>query len=262
MIAAFRNKLWVLAAPLVCSPLVATGSAEGQACYSTPCLPPPCAADGICHPKRETWGYYAPRWNRWPGDYDDAFPSPADQPTGASPLPAVQEIPPELEDQQAPPPSDAELEEEGGDSIEEEGEGAADIDLPPLPPLRPLGTPPGAGADPPPALPRFNPPGQGLDGPRPQFTPPRGGQGPGLDSGFSYHPVEPSLAEPAGLQLNAPRARGAKPKRTSVSGDAPPALPASFTKLLNRSNIAQAAYQEASVPRRVAPAVHRLPVTE
>lgn len=245
----FRNKLWVLATPLVFSPLLATGSAESQDCYSTPCLPAPCTADGICHPKRATWGYYQPRWSRWPGEQDDTFPTPAGDRSVVSPLPPVQEIAPELEDQQAPPPSDAELNEEEPAAGEEEGSGTSEIDFPPLPPLRPLGPAPGASPDPPPAL--------------PQFSPPTGGEAPGLDAGFSYH-TPPMPQQPVSvLQLNAPQPGSVRPAAKSNSGsDAPPALPASFTKLLNRGNIAQAAYVPPQGSRQVAPALHRLPVTE
>ncbi len=38
----------------------------GNQCQpQTPC---PCEADGVCRPKRDTWGYSQTRWRSWPGD--------------------------------------------------------------------------------------------------------------------------------------------------------------------------------------------------
>src|SRR3990170_2383964 len=36
-----------------------------------PPTPPACTPDGICYPKRETWGYYPGRWRSWPGELRD-----------------------------------------------------------------------------------------------------------------------------------------------------------------------------------------------
>ena len=58
--------------------LLAT-SAESQS-YGNSCQPPtpsPCAADGVCRPKRATWGYSQTRWRSWPGDPADPQPTPA-----------------------------------------------------------------------------------------------------------------------------------------------------------------------------------------
>jgi len=40
----------------------------------TPC---PCAADGVCRPSRDTWGYSQTRWRPWPGDPLSLQPTPA-----------------------------------------------------------------------------------------------------------------------------------------------------------------------------------------
>lgn len=51
--------------------------AMGQCLPAPPC---PCAADGNCYPKRETWGNYTTNWRPWPGDSIGLTPTPA-QPT-------------------------------------------------------------------------------------------------------------------------------------------------------------------------------------
>ena len=46
------------------------------------CLPPtpgPCAADGICRPNRESFGYNQTRWRPWPGDPQPKKPTLADE---------------------------------------------------------------------------------------------------------------------------------------------------------------------------------------
>jgi hypothetical protein len=66
--------------------------------------PPPCAADGICYPNVNEWGYYPGRWRRWPGHElvpTPAKPSPEDR---LGPDIAPYELPtPEKEDERAPP---------------------------------------------------------------------------------------------------------------------------------------------------------------
>ncbi len=43
-----------------------------------PATPCPCAADGMCYPRRETWGNYKTHWRTWPGDTNVGLtPTPA-----------------------------------------------------------------------------------------------------------------------------------------------------------------------------------------
>jgi hypothetical protein len=42
-----------------------------------PATPCPCAADGMCYPKRDTWGFYKTHWRAAPGD-TIGVPTPAD----------------------------------------------------------------------------------------------------------------------------------------------------------------------------------------
>lgn len=48
-------------------------------CGCSPTTPCPCAADGVCRPKRTTWGHYNTRWRTWPGEQAGRTPTPADQ---------------------------------------------------------------------------------------------------------------------------------------------------------------------------------------
>ena len=132
--------------------------------------PPPCAADGICYPNINEWGYYPGRWRRWPGHElvpTPAEPAPADR---LGPDLAPYEVPsPEKEDERAPPASTkrettAPAGEPSGDASAPEGldtptspsypsplsqpaEPTTDLDPPPAPPFamspatRPLATP-------------------------------------------------------------------------------------------------------------------------
>lgn len=217
--------------PCDCGP-ACQGCRAGGGCCEGQCV------DGMCYPKRSTWGFYQQRWKRWPGEYDDAAPTTrAEQ--GEGELPGVNiEIPPAEEDLQAPPPTEQERPEgpaEDEETSEEEG-GAAEIRLPPLPPL---GTPPGSTlGNPPPAFPGF--PTQ----PPADMRPPTE-TGPDPEGEFSQHrPVLRRLAP--------------------VVEDAPPALPRGFMKLLSRGTAEPASYTPAQPgqgrPYQVQPATaHRLP---
>lgn len=44
-----------------------------------PATPCPCAADGTCYPKRDTWGFYRTNWRPAPGDNVGRVPTPAGQ---------------------------------------------------------------------------------------------------------------------------------------------------------------------------------------
>jgi hypothetical protein len=64
-----------LAAAIVMGLSVA-GSALAQHCPQ-PATPCPCAADGTCYPKRDTWGFYKTHWRVAPGDSIGIEPTPA-----------------------------------------------------------------------------------------------------------------------------------------------------------------------------------------
>lgn len=212
------------------------GCHGGAGCIDCP-TPGACTADGICYPKRNTWGHYQGGWSRWPGDYDDPLPAGV-RARGDGDLPGVLiEIPKTEEDLQAPPSSDAEEEGENGESTEDEGPGVG-ASLPPLLPTSPLTTPPGGlsnpprgpapggpapgGNDPPPSL----PPLPGFN--RPLSTPPGGGIGSG--DGFSrVRPLPPT-------------------RRTAAASDRdlPPTLPAGFGVVLPASATGQGAAHTAT----------------
>ena len=41
--------------------------------------PPPCVLDGPCLPNRATWGYYGPKWRRWPGTVTEPGLTPGEE---------------------------------------------------------------------------------------------------------------------------------------------------------------------------------------
>ena len=105
--------------------------------------PGPCCIDGVCYPKRETWGFYGTRWRQWPGDLRPEI-------SGRPDLPPKPELPDELpsvilpepkdEDLQAPPPTKkAEADTEGVTPTE--GDVGPSLPLVPAIPVLP-GAPP------------------------------------------------------------------------------------------------------------------------
>lgn len=88
----------VLAAMLACAESLSFAVTGCQP--ETPC---PCAADGICRPKRATWGHYKTRWRTWPGEVRGEEPELADTPTaGDEELPPFETPLPEQEDLRGP----------------------------------------------------------------------------------------------------------------------------------------------------------------
>lgn len=119
---------------------------------TTPC---PCAADGTCHPKRDTWGTYITRWRPWPGETVGLTPSQAEAEAGAAEgqLPQLERPRPELEDLRGPAkktPSAA----AGGQPT-----GAGEVELPGVPEIPGPAEAPGAGEEAPPAGEQNLPPG-------------------------------------------------------------------------------------------------------
>jgi hypothetical protein len=207
-------------------------AAEATTPVATP-TPGPCCVDGVCRPKRETWGWYSTRWRRWPGDDRPPIPG-LDEPEadGALPpdIPRFDRPEPEEEERRAPPPVEPQA--DAGDGL-----------LPPLPtegqqPGQPV--PPLEGGQPPaPQLPVV--PQPGLPDLRPQ-TPLEPGGAPGTDLdappalpfGQPPGPVD-NLIPPGDLPID-PRQpllpqKGLQPP---PGGDAPPVLPAGIARLVNQ----------------------------
>ncbi len=162
-----------------------------------------CTADGVCYPKRSTWGFYRQRWGRWPGDFEDPLPEGRARASEGSQIPeGLPDIDKTEEELRAPPSS----EESAEDETDEEEPGAeGESSLPPLPPLS---APPRAGDfNPPPALPGG-------------FPPP---SAPGPNTDFS---------------MNSPPAIQA----AYMEQDAPPALPATLANLIQASPVRPAVY--------------------
>lgn len=180
----------------------------------------PCAAEGVCRPKRDTWGYYPTRWSRWPSDPGDRTESMGQ---GDSQLPTLV-VPPKIEeDRAAPAPSDAE------EAPQADETDTPDVDLPDLPPLPDL---PGAA---PAGMPAERPDGPPELPPLPGLSPP------------------PGIGPPTG-------GPGASNRRTLRRENEPPPLPTSFARLLPPvHNVQPAGYerpQGSPSDRPVAPAVY------
>lgn len=164
--------------------------------------PPPCCADGVCHPNPETYGWYATRWRRWPTEVLEPAPEAPEPIKKLAPdVPPYVTPPAEEEDRRAPPPTKP-----AAEASEESGE---------TPPTTPL-TPPSGGS--------------GLEPPPPSLlSPPAGPAGPAA--------APPSLMPRSSTPLGAPP--GAAPAKPPVrmpweNGDEPtgdldppPSLPTS-----------------------------------
>lgn len=203
-----------------CSPSAACSSCGVRAFAGVDgATPPPCAAEGVCYPKYETFGFYQTNWRRWPGDSDTSRPEPTEATAGDDLLAPFDAPPKEREDQQAPPP----IEEDPGATLEDEDDlPPLDIDLPPLPERRPFNAPfdapPEDADDGPPALP-FG----AVDTPGPAVT---------------WRPAEQSTSEAStsvrrlpDFPADVPPEGQSPTPRTAVRGgvDAPPPLPGGFT---------------------------------
>src|SRR5262245_46515954 len=77
--------------------------------------PPPCCADGICHPNPMVWGCYQTNWRRWPTEQLEPTPAKGAAKPGqpSSELAPFETLPPEMEDRKAPPPTKPRSETEG-----------------------------------------------------------------------------------------------------------------------------------------------------
>ncbi|MEM6656419.1 MAG: hypothetical protein AAF596_11480 [Planctomycetota bacterium] len=186
-----------------------------------PPLPPPCAVDGSCKPKRDTFGYYSTRWRTWPGERSLAETTLDAERS----LPPLQPIDPKLEDREAPAPS----EEVGIES----GEDRPQPELPALPPI--LGPPapePGDEAETPAGprgVPRLPPLGASYRGPN--TTPPY--------VQAAAREIAPDAVDgPPSLPNGLPKAEhtAKRPIRWGVSSDAPPMLPSELAARAEQLN--------------------------
>jgi len=194
----------------------------------TPC---PCAADGVCRPKSESWGHYKTRWRSWPGEQHGQQPALADPTDGPEQaLPPFETPIPEQEDLRGP----------AKDKKEKTRKGAADSGADDRATDEPGQLLPG-----PEDLPVFDPQGHQLDLPTLDDAP----------------PALPESLRQAALSMNMPQisARHQLPTALPSTTQPPvhqanwqrPALglinPASVTVLEPESNaLQQAIYYEAS----------------
>lgn len=146
--------------------------------------PPPCAADGICYPNVNEWGYYSVRWRRWPGhelEPEAVEPTPAEK---LGPDIEPYELPtPEEEDERAPPSTTKREPEAPAFDTDQEGAESLDSIDQLDGPSQPGYPPPSGSGTPPPSRPGFSPP-------RPGLTP----SGPGYRSPLNppESPLQPS----------------------------------------------------------------------
>lgn len=185
--------------------------------------PPAGCADGVCYPKKNTWGYYPGQWRRWPGE-GELEPTPAEP--MARPVPGIPpyETPtPQEEDRRAPPPTKP---------AERSTPNIAPPAVMPTPTTSEDGQPTAPSHTPPPRgmLPGTPPEGSGNEGERPaprmpweqptsEWDPP-----PSLPFGTAdvdARGPKRSATRPVGPQLRMPN----EPQRRSSAADGPPQLP-------------------------------------
>lgn len=112
-------------------------AAGAQVGVCRPSTPYPCAADGTCRPKRETFGSYHTRWRPWPGDPQQAVSTLDDDqtPDDKQELKGFERPTPEKEGNRAPaktkafqsPESEPEPETDASEAATEEQEPATDL---------------------------------------------------------------------------------------------------------------------------------------
>ncbi len=137
----WNRTLWSVGLALACgvglSLGIASGPAWGQAACrpTTPC---PCSADGVCRPKRDSWGHYETKWRPWPGDKVSGGPTPADDAEARDKLEeelkAFQRPDAEHEDLRGAPEKDAQgdsdLEEPAAEALPAEGDQGSATPIP------------------------------------------------------------------------------------------------------------------------------------
>ncbi len=110
-------------------------AAGAQVGVCRPGTPYPCAADGTCRPKRETFGSYHTRWRPWPGDPQQAVSTLDDDqtPDDKQELKGFERPTPEKEGNRAPAKTNAfqssetEPETDASEAATEEQEPATDL---------------------------------------------------------------------------------------------------------------------------------------
>ena len=121
----FRTGFAIATVVLVVAGSASLGHALGDcACGCGPTTPCPCAADGVCRPKRDSWGHYKTKWRAWPGEPSGKAPTLAEQ-EGAgepevTPLPEYETPPAEQEDLRMPKKKKKDRPEDSEDAATEE----------------------------------------------------------------------------------------------------------------------------------------------
>jgi hypothetical protein len=223
--------------------------AIGELCGQGPLhdrAPPPCVLDGPCLPNRATWGYYGPKWRRWPGTVTEPGLTPGEE----TRLPGTDVPDPETEDVRVPLPI--------GPAPEVASPGAESGVVPPTLEPNPAAQPPRA---PIPAAP----------------VPAPGGIGPGA---FPAQPLEdaplpgaplPNIApplpgdaapQPGGLEPAVPNpfdgSSNEEPPELRLGEDPPPSLPPSLRSSRRVRDARRAADQTGTNPS-LAHGLTRLP---
>lgn len=232
--------------------VVGCGLAVSDICGQGPLhdrAPPPCVLNGPCLPNRGTWGYYAPKWRRWPGTVAEAEVTPSE----ATGLEGTQPPPPESEDVRVPLPSSTSTGAgTGAGPATEPGIAPPTIEPNPVAPVPSPAGPPGGGAVPGGGV----APGGFPAAPIPNVPIP-GGQLPEIAPPLENGPVTP----PGGLQPSAPNpfngSRNSGGGGLRIDEDPPPALPASLRSSQRMRDARRAA--EAGSPPSLARGLTRLP---
>jgi len=195
--------------------------------------PPPCCADGRCHPNPLTFGWYETRWRQWPiQPFEPGAPQTGEQQL-QNEIPRFEAPPAEEEERRAPPPTTP-REEQPTTAVPGGGPAAPEGNETRMPPNTPPPPQPGVPTEPagprrflPPYQPQTPPQGPlNNTGPTGEFDPP-----PALP--FGPAPIQQAgpLREANRLPVTPSQQQMPATKVKSSSDDPPPALPVTLAKL-------------------------------
>lgn len=188
--------------------------------------PAPCILNYPCLPRRDTWGYYPPKWRRWPEMPVGAVPTPEGPQID---LPEVDFPDPEVEEQRAPAPAVR--------SVPLQAEPTPEAESPA--PVAPV-VPGGEGVRPFQPTPAAEPPGGEADFPGPLRSAPV----PSTPFPGAEVPNGAATPQPAPVPMPLNPFDGAEADAMRFQDDPPPTLPPSLRSTLRARDAHRAAQRE------------------